>query len=222
MVVSAVRICRRNGRGGPRRERRGQVVGRPERVDQGLGKATARLSFAPVHDLGSGAGEAAGDINVLRHQGNVLGRVTSAPTVWGAGRANSRGADPDRGGSLPRSRKWPRCRGSCTICSRRGGHRRRNGRMRWTCCPGSGSLDGRRGVRSGRLVAGPAISAGGLRWLTSPAKRGSVTGHRSALTVIVRAAFLLKCRTQQSARSSPMTCCSRSWTSVSTKVCHWS
>ena len=29
-------------------------------------------------------GEAIGDINVLRHQGQVLGPVASAPTVWRA------------------------------------------------------------------------------------------------------------------------------------------
>ena len=59
-----------------------------------LSKATARRSFAPVHDRGqvlvdvavmlADGGEAIGDINVLRHQGQVLGPVASPPTVWRA------------------------------------------------------------------------------------------------------------------------------------------
>jgi len=59
-----------------------------------LSRATARRSFAPVHDRGqvlvdvavmlADGGEAIGDINVLRHQGQVLGPVASAPTVWRA------------------------------------------------------------------------------------------------------------------------------------------
>ena len=59
-----------------------------------LSKATARRSFAPVHDRGrvlvdvavmlADGGEAIGDINVLRHQGQVLGPVATAPTVWRA------------------------------------------------------------------------------------------------------------------------------------------
>jgi hypothetical protein len=59
-----------------------------------LSKATRRRSFVPVHDLGqvlvdiavmlADGGEAIGDINVLRHQGQVLGPVASAPTVWRA------------------------------------------------------------------------------------------------------------------------------------------
>jgi len=59
-----------------------------------LSKATARRSFAPIHDRGqvlvdvavmlADGGEAIGDINVLRHQGQVLGPVASAPTVWRA------------------------------------------------------------------------------------------------------------------------------------------
>ena len=59
-----------------------------------LSKATARRSFAPVHDRGqvlvdvavmlADGGEAIGDINVLRHQGQVLAPVASAPTVWRA------------------------------------------------------------------------------------------------------------------------------------------
>ena len=57
-----------------------------------LSKATARRSFVPVHDRGqvlvdvavmlADGGEAIGDINVLRHQDQVLGPVASAPTVW--------------------------------------------------------------------------------------------------------------------------------------------
>jgi hypothetical protein len=49
-----------------------------------LGKATARRSFAPVHDRGqvlvdvavmlADGSEAIGDINVLRHQGRCWGR----------------------------------------------------------------------------------------------------------------------------------------------------
>jgi Transposase DDE domain group 1 len=59
-----------------------------------LSRATARRSFAPVHDRGqvlvdvavmlADGGEAIGDINVLRHQEQVLGPVASAPTVWRA------------------------------------------------------------------------------------------------------------------------------------------
>jgi hypothetical protein len=44
-------------------------------------------------------GEAIGDINVLRHQDQVLGPVASAPTgVARPGRADSRGVEADRGG----------------------------------------------------------------------------------------------------------------------------
>jgi hypothetical protein len=59
-----------------------------------LSKATRRRSFVPVHDRGqvlvdvavmlADGGEAIGDINVLRHQDQVLGPVASAPTVWRA------------------------------------------------------------------------------------------------------------------------------------------
>lgn len=59
-----------------------------------LSKATRRRSFRPVHDRGqvlvdvavmlADGGEAIGDINVLRHQEQVLGPVASAPTVWRA------------------------------------------------------------------------------------------------------------------------------------------
>ncbi len=59
-----------------------------------LSKATARRSFLRVHDRGSvlvdvavllpDGGEASADIDVLRHQGQVLGPVASAPTVWRA------------------------------------------------------------------------------------------------------------------------------------------
>jgi hypothetical protein len=59
-----------------------------------LSKAMARRSFVPVHDRGrvladvavmlADGGEAIGDIDVLRHQGGVLGPVASAPTVWRA------------------------------------------------------------------------------------------------------------------------------------------
>lgn len=57
-----------------------------------LSKAMARGSFLPVHDRGrvlvdvavmlADGGEAIADIDVLRHQAPVLGRVASAPTVW--------------------------------------------------------------------------------------------------------------------------------------------
>ncbi|MBA3801274.1 MAG: IS1380 family transposase [Geodermatophilaceae bacterium] len=57
-----------------------------------LSKAMARRSFVPVHDRGrvlvdvatmiADGGEAIVDIDVLRHQGQVLGPVASAPTVW--------------------------------------------------------------------------------------------------------------------------------------------
>ncbi len=59
-----------------------------------LSKALARASFVPVHDRGrvlvdlavmlADGGEAIADIDVLRHQGKVLGPVASAPTVWRA------------------------------------------------------------------------------------------------------------------------------------------
>jgi hypothetical protein len=57
-----------------------------------LSKAMARRSFVPVHDRGrvladvavmlADGGEAIADIDVLRHQGGVIGPVASAPTVW--------------------------------------------------------------------------------------------------------------------------------------------
>ncbi|WP_353358113.1 transposase, partial [Intrasporangium sp. DVR] len=59
-----------------------------------LSKAMARRSFVPVHDRGrvladvavtlAAGGEAIADIDVLRHQGGVLGPVASPPTVWRA------------------------------------------------------------------------------------------------------------------------------------------
>lgn len=59
-----------------------------------LSKALARGSFSPVHDRGqvlvdvavmlADGGEAIADIDVLRHQDQVLGPVASAPTVWRA------------------------------------------------------------------------------------------------------------------------------------------
>jgi hypothetical protein len=59
-----------------------------------LSKALARRSFVPVHDRGrvlvdvavmiADGGEAIADIDVLRHQAQVLGPVASAPTVWRA------------------------------------------------------------------------------------------------------------------------------------------
>lgn len=57
-----------------------------------LSGAMARCSFVPVHDRGqvlsdvavmlADGGEAIADIDVLRHQGIVLGPVASPPTVW--------------------------------------------------------------------------------------------------------------------------------------------
>jgi hypothetical protein len=54
--------------------------------------ALARRSFTPRHDRGrvlvdvavmlADGGEAIADIDVLRHQAQVLGPVASAPTVW--------------------------------------------------------------------------------------------------------------------------------------------
>src|SRR3954453_15040604 len=58
----------------------------------GLAAALTRRSFRPVHDRGrvlvdlavllADGGEAIADIDVLRHQREVLGPVASAPTVW--------------------------------------------------------------------------------------------------------------------------------------------
>ena len=60
----------------------------------GLSTALARRSFRPGHDRGrvlvdlavllADGGEAIADIDVLRHQDQVLGPVASAPTVWRA------------------------------------------------------------------------------------------------------------------------------------------
>lgn len=57
-----------------------------------LSKAMVRARFVPVHDRGrvlvdvavmlADGGEAIADIDVLRHQSDVLGQVASAPTVW--------------------------------------------------------------------------------------------------------------------------------------------
>ncbi len=59
-----------------------------------LSKALSRRCFTPVHDRGqvlvdvavllADGGEAIADIDVLRHQSEVLGPVASAPTVWRA------------------------------------------------------------------------------------------------------------------------------------------
>ena len=60
-----------------------------------LSTAMAKRSFVPsIHDRGqvltdvavllADGGEAISDIDVLRHQGQVLGPVASAPTVWRA------------------------------------------------------------------------------------------------------------------------------------------
>lgn len=57
-----------------------------------VSKALTRRSFTPVHDRGrvlvdvavmlADGGEAIADIDVLRHQNQVLGPVASPPTVW--------------------------------------------------------------------------------------------------------------------------------------------
>lgn len=57
-----------------------------------LSKAMTQCGFTPVHDRGqvlvdvavmlADGGEAIADIDVLRHQGGVLGPVASPPTVW--------------------------------------------------------------------------------------------------------------------------------------------
>jgi hypothetical protein len=59
-----------------------------------LSAALRRRSFRPAHDRGrvlvdvavmlADGGEAIADIDVLRHQEQVLGPVASAPTVWRA------------------------------------------------------------------------------------------------------------------------------------------
>jgi len=59
-----------------------------------LSTALGRRSFRPVHDRGrvlvdlavllADGGEATADIDVLRHQRQLLGPVASAPTVWRA------------------------------------------------------------------------------------------------------------------------------------------
>ena len=59
-----------------------------------LSGAMARRGFTPTHDRGrvlvdvavliAGGGDAIADIDVLRHQNEVLGSVASAPTVWRA------------------------------------------------------------------------------------------------------------------------------------------
>jgi hypothetical protein len=63
-------------------------------LTQALSTAMRRRSFVPVHDRGrvladvavmlADGGEAIADIDVLRHQADVLGLVTSPPTVWRA------------------------------------------------------------------------------------------------------------------------------------------
>lgn len=59
-----------------------------------LSSAVAREGFTPGHDRGrvlvdvatmiAAGGEAIADIDTPRHQGDVLGQVASAPTVWRA------------------------------------------------------------------------------------------------------------------------------------------
>ncbi len=69
-----------------------RLVGDRTGLTDQLSKALARRSFVPVHDRGrvlvdvavviADGGEAIADIDVLRHQGGVLGTVASPPTVW--------------------------------------------------------------------------------------------------------------------------------------------
>jgi hypothetical protein len=71
-----------------------------------LSRALTRRSFVPVHDRGrvlvevavmlADGGEAIADIDVLRHQAGVLGKVASAPTVWRIGRDHARAVEADR------------------------------------------------------------------------------------------------------------------------------
>ena len=79
-----------------------------------LSAAMARRGFTPTHDRGrvlvdvavlkAGGGEAIADIDVLRHQSEVLGPVASAPTLWRT--AAPRGTPPrpcaPTGGERPR------------------------------------------------------------------------------------------------------------------------
>ena len=78
----------------------------------GLSTALARRSFRPVHDRGrvlvdlavllADGGEAIADIDVLRHQSQVLGPVASrADGVAGPGRADPGRADAGREGPRP-------------------------------------------------------------------------------------------------------------------------
>ena len=63
-------------------------------LTEALSAALTRRSFTPGHDRGrvlvdvatmlAGGGEAIADIDTLRHQGQLLGPVASAPTVWRA------------------------------------------------------------------------------------------------------------------------------------------
>lgn len=69
-----------------------RLVGDRTGLSGELSKALARRSFVPVHDRGrvlldvavmiADGGEAIADIDVLRHQAPVLGRVASPATVW--------------------------------------------------------------------------------------------------------------------------------------------
>ncbi len=63
-------------------------------LTEALSVATSRRGFTPKHDRGqvlidvavliAGGGEAIADIDILRHQSEVLGPVASAPTLWRA------------------------------------------------------------------------------------------------------------------------------------------
>ena len=71
-----------------------RLVGDRTGLTAELSKALARRSFVPLHDRGrvlvdvavmiADGGEAIADIDVLRHQSPVLGRVASPATVWRA------------------------------------------------------------------------------------------------------------------------------------------
>jgi hypothetical protein len=80
--------------------------------------ALRRRSFSPRHDRGqvltdvavmlAGGGEAIADIDVLRHQGALLGPVASAPTVWRtlAGLSPARLAAVDHARARVRRHVW--------------------------------------------------------------------------------------------------------------------
>ena len=84
-----------------------------------LSGGLARRSFTPRHDRGrvlvdvavmlADGGEAIADIDVLRHQSQVLGPVASAPTVWRTSNPDDRSTRRQlRSGARPSPRPSPR------------------------------------------------------------------------------------------------------------------